>query len=176
MELEQKIKLPLSVITMIDVSRALRELENLDEFLVQAAIRKPGTSMSLPRLSRLLDDTATANELNLLNEDHRKALINALAYVKDHAPRLHISFSAEPSAAFITKIAEFIRANISQVAVLRVGLQPTIAAGCIIRTPNKQFDFSLRQHLREKRSELAKLIHQTQVVETKTAATEVVHG
>ena len=163
MELEKSVSLPLSIITLIDMSRVMRELDNLDEFLIQAAIRKPGTPMSLPRLSRLLDDMATVNKLNLLEEKDRKALVNAMAYVKEHAPRLHISFSAEPSAQFVTKIADYIRKNMSKVALIQVGLQPTIAAGCIIRTPNKQFDLSLRQHLKNNRSKLAELIHQTQV-------------
>ena len=53
-----KIALPLSVITVIDLSRVGRELELLDEFMVQSAIRTPGTPMQLPRLSKLLDDVA----------------------------------------------------------------------------------------------------------------------
>jgi len=35
-----------------------------------------------------------------------------------------------------------------------VGLQPTIAAGIVLRTPNHQFDFSLRQHLYKNRAKL----------------------
>ena len=162
MVLEKSIVLPLSVITIIDLSRVGRELSNLDEFLLQSAIRTPGTPMSLPRLSKLLDDTAQINKLNLLEENDRKALINALSYIKDHGPRLHISFSAEPSAPFVTKIAEYIRNNISPLALLQIGLQPTIAAGCIIRTPSKQFDLSLRQHLRDNTKKLTDLIHAVQ--------------
>ncbi len=163
MELDSKVALPLSVITMMDLARVQRELTNLDEFLLQSAIRTPGTPMSLPRLSRLLDDTATVNKLNLLERDDRAALVNALAYLKEHAPRLHISFAAEPSAQFVSKIAEYIRANISQVALIQIGLQPTIAVGCVIRTPNHQFDLSLRRRLREFRPKLSELVHQTQL-------------
>jgi len=162
MVLEKSVILPLSVITYIDLSRVGRELTDLDDFLLQSSIRTPGTPMALPRLSKLLDDTATANKLNLLDEKDRKALINALSYIKDNAPRLHISFSAEPNAAFVTKVAEFIRTNISPVALLQIGLQPTIAAGCIIRTPNRQFDLSLRHHLRDNRQILGDLIHKIQ--------------
>lgn len=162
MVLDNAIVLPLSVITDIDLSRVQRELGNLDEFLLQAAIRTPGTPMNLPRLSKLLDDMASENKLNLLEADNRTALINAINYLKEHAPRLHISFSAEPSAPFISKIAQYIRTEISPVAVLQVGLQPTIAAGCILRTPNKQFDMSLRQHLRDNIKTLAGLIHAVQ--------------
>lgn len=162
MVLEKSVVLPLSVITLIDLARVGRELTDLHEFMLQAAIRTPGTPMQLPRLSKLLDDTATVNKLNLLEEQDRKALINALVYVKKHAPKLHISFSAEPNAQFVTKIADYIRTNISPLALIQVGLQPTIAAGCILRTPNKQYDLSLRQHLRNNRKLLAELIHKAQ--------------
>ncbi len=161
---QQAIVLPLSVITIIDLSRVGRELSALDEFMIQTAIRTPGTPMSLPRLSKLLDDVATANKLNLLEEVDRRALLNALAFLKEHAPKLHISFSAEPSGAFISKVADYIRTNISPVALLQVGLQPTIAAGCILRSPSHQFDLSLRQHLKKNSHKLVEYIHAFQLV------------
>lgn len=164
--------LPLSVITFIDLSRVGRELTNLDEFMIQSAIRTPGTPMQLPRLSKLLDDVAIANKLNLLEENDRKALLNALNYLREHAPRLHISFSAEPSGQFITKIAEYIRNNISAVALLQVGLQPTIAAGCIIRSSSHQFDLSLRQHLKKSGSLLGEYIHSLQDIPNPVVATQ----
>lgn len=162
MTLEHAIVLPISVITVIDLARVGRELTDVNEFMLQASIRKPGTSMSLPRLSKLLDDTATANKLNLLDENDRKALLHALSYVKEKAPKLHISFSAEPNAQFVIKIADYIRKNIHPLALIQVGIQPTIAAGCILRTPNKQFDLSLRQNLKNSRPMLSELIHKTQ--------------
>ena len=159
MELKTSVVVPISVITLIDMSRLFRELNDIDEFLVQSAIRTPGTPMTLPRLSKLLDDMAIANSVNLLDEPQRKSLIKVVANLKDNAPRLHISFSAEPSGKFVIKIAEYIRKNISPIALLQVGLQPTIAAGCILRTPNKQFDLSLRQHLQNSKDKLSELIH-----------------
>lgn len=162
MILEKSVVLPISVITFIDLSRVGRELNDLDEFMLQASVRKPGTPMQLPRLSKLLDDTASINKLNLLDEKDRKALINALSFIKEHAPKLHISFSAEPNAQFVTKIAEYIRTQINSLALIQIGLQPTIAAGCILRTPNKQFDLSLRQHLKNNKPLLSELIHKTQ--------------
>lgn len=158
----KNVALPLSVITMIDLARVGRELTDLDEYLLQAAIRTPGTPMQLPRLSKMLDDTATTNKVNLLDEKERKALITALSYVKEKAPRLHISFSAEPGPAFITKVAEYIRNNIDKIALMQIGLQPTIAAGCVLRSSNKQFDMSLRQHLRDARPILVEMISKTQ--------------
>ena len=159
MALEDKVSLPLSIITLIDLSRVQRELGELDEFLLQSSIRKPGTPMSLPRLSKLLDDMAASNGVNLLEEDERRALVSAVDTIKNDAPRIHISFSAEPSAHFVNKIASFMRVQISPIVLLQIGLQPTIAAGCIIRTPNKQLDFSLRHRLKNSRSVLAELLH-----------------
>ena len=156
-ELEH-VKLPLSVITMIDLARVGRELTDLDEYLLQASIRTPGTPMQLPRLSKMLDDVATANKVNLLEEKQRKALITALSFVKEKAPRLHLSFSAEPSPLFISKIAQYIRNDIDPIALIQIGLQPTIAAGCVLRSSNKQFDMSLRQHLSDARPLLLEMI------------------
>jgi hypothetical protein len=162
----KKIILPLSVMTVVDLSRVGRELDQLDEFMVQSAIRTPGTPMQLPRLSKMLDDVAIANKANLLEENDRQALLKALSYLKEHAPKIHISFSAEPNGNFVNKIAEYIRTNISPVALLQIGLQPTIAAGCILRSPNRQFDLSLRSHLKNSRETLTKLIHETQTTAT----------
>jgi hypothetical protein len=40
----------------------------------------------------------------------------------------------------------------------QVGLQPTIAAGCVVRTSNKVFDMSLKEHLTEQEQYLMQLI------------------
>jgi F0F1-type ATP synthase delta subunit len=71
---------------------------------------------------------------------------------------LHISFAAEPSTQALEKILVWFRANIHPQALLQVGLQPTIAAGCVLRTPNKVFDMSLRNHLIEQQKYLMQLI------------------
>ncbi|HSW98226.1 MAG TPA: hypothetical protein VLF71_00115 [Candidatus Saccharimonadales bacterium] len=138
------LKLPLLVFGVVEVRRLKRELESLEEYMSQSAVRAPGKQPALPRLSRLLDALATENHLNLLQPAHRSALKQFLHDTEKRAPSVHISFAADPSSAFTAKMVSWLRANIAPDVLLDVGLQPTIAAGCIVRTTNKVFDLSLR--------------------------------
>lgn len=144
-------RLPLAVIGPVDVGRLQRELSALDEYLRQAAIRAPGESASLPRTSKLLEETATQNQCNLLVSAERGQLIRFLTELKQAAPVLHVSFAVDPSPTFLRKLVEYLRREIPPRMLIQLGLQPSIAAGCVVRTPDKYFDFSLRRHLADKR-------------------------
>jgi hypothetical protein len=153
------LQLPTQIVGPVDVARLIRELEALEDFLHQASIREPGSqSPKLPRTSRLLDELVALNHLSLLSNEDRQRVTQLLAELKEHAPRLHISFARDPSAAFTDKIITWLRQNIHPELLLRIGLEPTIAAGCIVRTPNRLFDFSLRQHFIAQRQTLIKLV------------------
>jgi hypothetical protein len=104
-----------------------------------------GKQPALPRVSRLLDALATDNHLNLLQPGDRKQLADFLKHTEKSAPVVHISFATDPSSAFTAKIVTWLRASIAPDVLLEVGLQPTIAAGAILRTTNKVFDLSLRE-------------------------------
>jgi hypothetical protein len=149
-----RIQLPVQVISPVDINRLIREVEGLDDFLMQAAIRTPGSSMKLPRTSKLLDEFVAVNRFNLLQTADRRATTNFLQSVKQHAPVLHISFASDPTAAFTVKLILWLRTNIHPYLLLRIGLEPRIAAGCIVRTPNKQYDFSLWRHFSAQRDQL----------------------
>lgn len=138
--------LPLGVAGRMDVGRLIREMEALDNFLEQAAVRKPGTAMQMPKTSKLLDEMLEHNKLNGLVEQDRKRLMNFLMIVRAKAPIIHMSFSADPSPLFTQKLIAWLRENVHPFVLLQVGLQPNIGAGCIVRTTNKYFDLSLRQH------------------------------
>lgn len=140
--------LPTLIAGPADLNRSLLELEALEDFLRQAAIRKD-RGVKLPKTSRLLDNLAAANKLDLLKAADREHLVAFLQSVQQHAPVLHISFAAEPSAAFTGRIVDWLRANVSKYALVQIGLQPSIAAGCILRSTNKVFDMSLRRHLQQ---------------------------
>lgn len=136
--------LPALIFGMVEIRRLKRELEALEDYVRQAAIREPGKQPPMPRVSRLLEAVATDNALQLLQPEHRAQISQFLEYIEKEAPNLHMSFAADPSSAFTAKIVAWLRANIHPHALLEVGLQPTIAAGCVVRTNNKVFDFSLR--------------------------------
>ena len=142
--------LPANVTGPIDLNRLLREAKSLDEFLTSAGLRVGGEPVKLPKTSRNLDDLTTQAKLNILHEADRQELIRYLTDIKDAAPTIHISFSADPSPAFLIKLVTWLRREIHPQLLLRVGLQPNLGAGCIVRTTNKYFDFSLRQHFADK--------------------------
>ena len=151
---KQELKLPVLVFGVVEVRRLKRELEALDDYMQQTTIREPGRQPALPRLSRLMEGLATDNGRNLLVDSDRQELRQFLGNIEKTAPTVHVSFASDPSSAFIAKLVTWLRGNIHPQILLQIGLQPTIAAGCIVRTANKSFDLSLRQNLTEQRGKL----------------------
>lgn len=135
-----------------DIKRARREVERIDDFLHQSALRQGGKAVKLPPTSRVIVEMADSSGLNLLKKTDRDRLLKFLTILGQRAPVLHMSFASEPSASFMNKLIVWMRENIHPQVVVSIGLQPSIAAGCLVRTPNQQFDFSLRRSL-EKQTE-----------------------
>ncbi|HET6924850.1 MAG TPA: hypothetical protein VFH39_03415, partial [Candidatus Saccharimonadales bacterium] len=142
-----------------DVRRLRRELENLAESLEQLRLRTKAPATKLPRASRLLEEFAATNRLNLLLPEHRELAAAYCASVLEHAPVLRMSFAAEPSRTFTTRLIVWLRSNLTDDVLLEIGLEPTIAAGCILRTPRKQYDFSLRARFEAQAGLLAQKLH-----------------
>ena len=151
-------KLPLGVTSRAEIGRLQRELRRLDEFFVDAAKRQPGASIVPPRVTRMLDELARGNKINLLEAKGRQDLTDILVKLLKQAPSLNISFAAEPSPKALETILDWFRSNIHPQTLLSVGLQPTIAAGCVLRTSNRIFDFSLSARFKQQEEYLAKLI------------------
>jgi F0F1-type ATP synthase delta subunit len=141
------------------LARLTREINSLDDFFAGAKSRPAGTTSSQPpKISRLLNSLATDNKINLMDEGERKKLQADLQTVYDKAPSMHISFAVEPSPKALEKILVWVRQNVHPQALLSVGLQPAIAAGCMLRTTNKVFDMSLRSNLQKQSGYLMQLI------------------
>lgn len=160
MENKKTLELPIAVVSPTDVARLLREIENLDEFFRQSAIREGGTPQSAPRYSRLLDEVVVANSLNLLQQSDRDSLMQSFKDLSLHAPVMHVSFSVDPPGPYVQKIVYWFRQNIRGDVLVRVGLQPNIGAGCVVRTTNKSFDFSLRRFFDSKHEFFMKKLHE----------------
>jgi F0F1-type ATP synthase delta subunit len=144
------------VATPSDLGRLIRELADVDEHLMQAELKKHEAKP--PRTSKFLDQCLEMNDLDLMKADHRKALRQALTVVKDHAPVLHMSFSADPPVAFLEKLMAWMRREIHPTALITIGLQPNLGAGVIVRTKNKYFDLSLRKDFENKQDLLKEAI------------------
>lgn len=146
--------LPLQVVGPVDVGRLLRELEVIDNAALQMNIRDGSDETKLPKVSQMMEKTVELNKLNLANAGNRKQLADLLTTVKEQAPVLHISFSSDPAPPFVEKLMAWLRREIHPVVLLTIGLQPSIGAGCIVRSTNHYFDFSLRQDLLKKQDML----------------------
>jgi hypothetical protein len=154
----EHLKLPLGIVDQGDAMRLLRELSSLDDFFVGANARKGGTPQQPPKTTILLSQLAELNGVSLLDKTHRATLINALQIIVKGAPMLHMSFASEPPPKSVEPILEWLRQNIHPQVLLQVGLAPSIAAGCVLRTPNKFFDMSIRVHLQKQAHLLNELI------------------
>jgi F0F1-type ATP synthase delta subunit len=152
-----QLALPLQVATPVDVGRLLRELEQIDNLLMQAELRKE-QNPKLPKTSLLMDHLIGLNKLDLLQSTHRKQLQAFLVQVREKSPVLHMSFSADPAPVFIERLMTWLRREIDPLVLLTIGLQPNIGAGCIVRSRNKQFDLSLKQDMLDKRDALKQAI------------------
>lgn len=167
----ETMKLPITVVSLIDLGRLQRELQAVEVFLAQAAVREAGKSVSLPRTTHNLDAITEVNKINLLVAADRQKLAGFLVAVRDKAPRMHISFASDPSAAFLQKVVAWFRTTIHPLTILQVGLQPSIAAGCILRTNNRYFDLSLRRHFDSKRNLLVEKMSETRLAVEKPQPT-----
>lgn len=156
MALDTSMTLPTLIFGSVEAHRLQRELEALEEYAQQATIRNKADKqpLTLPQVSRLLNALATENHKDLLKADDRAALAVFLQQVITYAPTLHISFATDPSAAFTAKIVGWLRSNIHPLVLVQLGLQPSIAAGCVVRTTNKVFDLSLRDRFSQQKSVL----------------------
>ncbi len=157
---ETSIALPTSIVSPTDIARLAREMDDLDNFFAQQEIRQGGAPTAMPRVSKLMDQLAADNQLNLLHESERGQLKGLLDSLHQSAPVLHISFSVDPPGPYVQKIVDWLRRNIHQHVLVTVGLQPNIGAGCVVRTTNKLFDFSLREFFTQKRDFFIEKLHQ----------------
>jgi F0F1-type ATP synthase delta subunit len=148
--------LPTAVVSPVDLGRLVREMEAIDNGLLQAHLRDKTADIKLPKTSKLLEEMVALNKVNLLDDADRTLLTQFLEAVKEKAPTMHISFSADPSPLFVDKLISWLRDQIHPLILMTIGMQPDIGAGCVIRTTNKHFDLSLARHLSEKRAELMK--------------------
>lgn len=154
----EPLKLPSTVVGASDLVRLRREVAALNDFFVAAKAKPAGSDMPMPQATRSLDLLAKENNLNLLDEKARNHLIEQLDVIHKEAPSFHISFAVEASPKALERILVWLRQNIHPQVLLQVGLQPAIAAGCVLRTTNRIFDMSLRQRLNSQTDYLTELI------------------
>lgn len=153
------LKLPLIVTKKSDLVHLYRDFSMYCNALDQHKIRQKNGSENSLKIPDNVKAFALENNVDINNLAKCKALLDMLNKYQNKVVAVHISFPAEASEEFLQKIVKWFRDNVDQKVVLKVGLQPSIAAGVIVRTPNKQFDFSLRKHLYDQKHKLKEVLN-----------------
>lgn len=152
-----ELKLPTILASKQDVTYVHRELRAFSDLVMQSIMRHDNP-IKYPPISATLRALAVENQIDLRSEDSCKQLLLYLENLKHNAPTVHISFPSDPSPEVVQKIVLWLRKEVHPSIIIQVGLQPTIAAGIVMRTPNRYFDFSLRQHFYKNRGKLMEVI------------------
>lgn len=146
------LKLPATIIGPADLARAKRDLDtyNDDQHQADLRIKKTGAAETV-LAGRAISELAALNDADLTDDRSRRDLLTEVEKALKAAPTVTMSFAVDPSAAIMAKIVDWLRSSIHPQVLVRVGLQPNIAAGCVLRTSSKIYDFSLRHKLDEQR-------------------------
>ena len=147
------LKLPLGVSTKKDLMMLSRELSVFSNKVYQSIMHheKP---IKYPPISDNLRQFIILNQLDFKNPRQCQKAIMSLGDIKKYAPIVHVSFAQNPPIDVIQKITGWFRKEVDPNCLITIGLQPSIAAGIILKTTNKQFDFSIRQRLESKKIKL----------------------
>jgi hypothetical protein len=149
--------LPLSVVSHGDIMKLCREIAYLNETADQTALSRRERPAVL-RASAHLQAFADANGFDMTKSTSRQHLASTLEGLKSTSPSVHVSFAADPSVEAVEQVLTWFRQKIDARITLQIGLQPSIVAGCIVRTANKVFDFSLRQQFHDSRDVIYKKV------------------
>lgn len=152
-----ELKLTDSIASKGDVTRLYRELDLYCTLQAQNKIRQDKNHPTA--VSDYLKEFAMQNSIDLNNNANSELLLKALLNFKEKLVVVHISFPVEPTLECVHKLVVWFRQNVDPNIVVQIGLQPSIAAGIIVRTPSKKFDFSLRKHLYAQSNKLQKALY-----------------
>lgn len=141
--------LPPSIVTKVDVSRLVSEMEQVDNELItrDAHIKANVPITSQISLSQQLSDFLSVNTLEIGDGAMRSDLIKRLRHIKNTAPMVHITFASSADTESLRELVVWLRQSVHPQSVITVGLQPSLIGGAYIRTPNRVHDFSLRARL-----------------------------
>jgi F0F1-type ATP synthase delta subunit len=157
--MDQPINLPTQLLTRQDLRRVSRELKALLDILEQITVRsKQGVTSEVPHVSPLLESVAAANKVALDNFQEVSSLAGKVEALGKAAVTFNFSFASSPSAAFLEKLVTWLRTEVTPLAVVQIGLRPSIAAGCILRVNSKIFDLSLGRRLNEQKGKLQEVL------------------
>lgn len=141
--------LPSTIVSKVDVSRLVHEVEQVDNELSANALRSGSHSAhTKPTLSDQLHDFLMQNGLSIGTSRERTSLIKELRLLKDKAPIVHMTFATTADRESLEYLVGWLRTSIHKQSIVTVGVQPSLIGGVYVRTPNHVHDFSLRNKLK----------------------------
>lgn len=155
---QSPIVLPRSIISKLDLSHMVSEVEQIDNDLTTVAVRqKAGVNSDFrPVPSDQLGDFLAVNNLEIGDGQQRSRLITELKRLKDQAPIVHMTFATAADRESLSELADWIRKSVHPQTLIVVGLQPDLVGGVYVRTPNHVHDLSVRAQLAGHRDILIK--------------------
>lgn len=150
MATDSPITIPDRLVTRRQLKELRIEVEAILEQAIQGSIRKEqtGASFGVRKPSQLLKDMMAHHNLTL-NIESLQSLKRIIADIDAKAVMVRVVLSAEASADVQSRIVSWFRSTMERPVLLRFGIQPGIAGGCLVYTPNHRYDFSLRTHILE---------------------------
>lgn len=151
------LKLPVTVCTKRDLMMLSRELASFSSHVYQSIMhhQKP---IKYPPITDNLRQFIILNQINYKEPRKCNQAIKYLDELKKTSPTVHVSFAQNPSKEVVQRVTAWFRSEVDRHCLLTIGLQPSIAAGVVITTNNRQFDFSIRQRLESRKSKLKESI------------------
>ena len=140
--------LPITLIGKTDLMRLLQEIGALDEQLSQQNLQQRaqgGQETVVPAISAGLRQVSDQLGLDITSQSGRVRARDVITSYLHEAPLFQITFASEPPLDQLRLVVEWMRQNIHGLALVQTAVQPAIIAGCIIRSSNKVFDFSVRE-------------------------------
>jgi F0F1-type ATP synthase delta subunit len=143
--------LPSNVVTRVDVSHVVSELERVDNDITTATVRAQlnPQEVTRPAMSQQLTAFLEQNHMNLDNSQARSEIIKQLRLLKDKVPVIHMTFAVTADGESLATLTQWVRNQVHPQAVIDVGLQPALVGGVYVRTPNHIHDWSLRAKLHD---------------------------
>lgn len=155
----RSLRLPETIATKADLVNVLRNLEDVLDTYRENSIRSDeGVDFTAQtdvssNLAALVQENQLAVDVRTLN-----ALQTWLNQLKDRAPVVRFTLASDPTPEFLGRIVSWLRQASGQFVLVRFGIQPSIAAGCIMYTPAHHYDFSLRSKILKSGSILIKYV------------------
>jgi F0F1-type ATP synthase delta subunit len=130
-------KLPSSIYTTSQLRQLQRELQQLTTL----------RSAKNVSLSNLMQDFAIANGIKKFDTVVAKKLLSYVDLAITSAPEISISLASMPNDEERGELVRWLRNAFGPQLMLHIIVQPTILAGCVLRTNKQVYDWSLQHAL-----------------------------